>query len=158
MRMPMFITGKSYNRYQDAIECYEKAISINPKFDLAWNNKGSALNSLNRYQEAIRCCEKAISINPKIFGAHTNKGFALQQQKKYQNAVDCYEQALSICNDPQIRQLKLIPQECQHQERNPKLSYISIIDRLYNELTSKHLSIKVYLNITKIIKKNIYIA
>ncbi|CAD8215553.1 unnamed protein product [Paramecium octaurelia] len=29
------------NKYQEAIECYDKAIAINPKFDNAWNNKGS---------------------------------------------------------------------------------------------------------------------
>ena len=32
---------------------YDHALQLNPNFDAAWNNKGSALNSLGRHQEAL---------------------------------------------------------------------------------------------------------
>ncbi|CAD8045608.1 unnamed protein product [Paramecium primaurelia] len=84
------------NKYQEAIECYDKAISINPKNDLAWSNKGWALNSLNKYQEAIECYDKAISFNPKYDFAWNNKGYALHKLQKYYDAISCYDQALSF--------------------------------------------------------------
>ncbi|CAD8214522.1 unnamed protein product [Paramecium pentaurelia] len=37
------VTLRKLNKYQEAIECYEKAISINPKYDKAWLNKGNQL-------------------------------------------------------------------------------------------------------------------
>ncbi|CAD8174781.1 unnamed protein product [Paramecium pentaurelia] len=103
------------NKYQDAIECYDKAISINPKYDKAWSNKGDALNNLNKYQDAIECLDKAISINPKFDSAWNNKGsalnnlnkyqdaiecFALHKLQKYTDAISCYDQALSININP----------------------------------------------------------
>ncbi|CAK60700.1 unnamed protein product, partial (macronuclear) [Paramecium tetraurelia] len=91
---------KNQNKYTEAIECYEQAISIIPSNDSAWNNKGSILNDLNKYLEALECYDKAISINPKCDIAWSNKGFALHNLKKYQDAVDCYDKALSICINP----------------------------------------------------------
>ncbi|CAD8116753.1 unnamed protein product [Paramecium primaurelia] len=88
------------NKYQDAIECYDKATSINPKYDIAWNNKGDALNNLNKYQDAIECLDKAISINPKFDIAWSNKGYALHNLQKYTDAISCYDQALSININP----------------------------------------------------------
>ncbi|CAD8214737.1 unnamed protein product [Paramecium octaurelia] len=83
-------------KYQEAIECYDKAISINPKQDLAWNNKGNSLNNLNKYEEAIECYDKAISINPKLDLAWNNKGNSLDDLYKYQEAIECYDKAISI--------------------------------------------------------------
>ncbi|CAD8166212.1 unnamed protein product [Paramecium pentaurelia] len=85
------------NEYQEAIECYDKAISMNPKYDKAWYNKGLALNNLNKYQEAFECYDKAISINPKHDKA---RSYALHQLQKYYDALSCYDQALSITINP----------------------------------------------------------
>ncbi|CAK91023.1 unnamed protein product (macronuclear) [Paramecium tetraurelia] len=62
------------NKYQDAIECYNKAISINPNYDVIWYHKGNVLNNLNQHYEAIECYDKAISINPNYDVAWNNKG------------------------------------------------------------------------------------
>ncbi|CAK86537.1 unnamed protein product, partial (macronuclear) [Paramecium tetraurelia] len=87
---------RKLNKYQEAIECYDKAISINPNYDDAWYNKGLALYNLNKYQEAIECYDKAISINPKYDAAWNNKGNSLYDLKKYQEAIECYDKAISI--------------------------------------------------------------
>ncbi|CAD8055916.1 unnamed protein product [Paramecium primaurelia] len=84
------------NKYQDAIECYDKAISINPNDDITWTNKGFALNNLNKYKDAIESFDKAISINPKDDITWTNKGLALNNLNKYQDAIECYDEAISI--------------------------------------------------------------
>jgi len=64
-------------KYQEALECFEKAIEINPKEEIAWYNKGVALTNLGKHQEALECFEKAIEINPNYEKAWYNKGVAL---------------------------------------------------------------------------------
>lgn len=45
--------------YQKAIECYEKALEIDPKYTDAWNNKGRSLYHLRKYKEALECSEES---------------------------------------------------------------------------------------------------
>jgi len=40
----------------------KKCLELDPKYPIAWNNKGIALSKLERY-EAIRCYDKAIEID-----------------------------------------------------------------------------------------------
>ncbi|HIP17029.1 MAG TPA: tetratricopeptide repeat protein, partial [Methanothermococcus okinawensis] len=49
-------------RYKEAIECYDKALEIDPGYVKAWNNKGNALRALGRYKEAIECYDKSLTI------------------------------------------------------------------------------------------------
>jgi len=50
------------NKYDEAIECYNKALDINPNLAGAWNNKGIAYYKMNKYDEAIECFIKSISL------------------------------------------------------------------------------------------------
>ncbi|CAD8115148.1 unnamed protein product [Paramecium primaurelia] len=84
------------NEYEEAIKYYDKAISIYPENDNAWNNKGSALQNLNKNEEALMCYEIAISINPNYDNAWYNKGLALQNLNKNEEAIQCYDKAISI--------------------------------------------------------------
>jgi tetratricopeptide (TPR) repeat protein len=43
------------NRSNEAIECYDKAIELNPNEVDIYINKGNYLNILNKYAEAVRC-------------------------------------------------------------------------------------------------------
>jgi len=64
-------------KQEEAIEAYNKAIEINPKYADAWYNKGVTLVQLERQEEAIKAFDKAIEIYPKYAGAWNNKGVAL---------------------------------------------------------------------------------
>jgi len=71
--------GNSYydkKDYHRAIDCYRKAIQINPQYSLAYLNLGVALGSINKTEEAIDCYRKAIQINPKFAAAYNNMGTA----------------------------------------------------------------------------------
>ena len=65
---------RSQNKYQEAIEAYDKALALNANFAEALYDKGLALHNLNKFQEAIDCYEKAIAINNKYSDAFTFKG------------------------------------------------------------------------------------
>lgn len=56
-------------KYDEALECFDKALSLDPKNTHAWNQKGVALRSLGRYDEAIECFNKALEIVPKDLDA-----------------------------------------------------------------------------------------
>jgi len=82
--------GKS----KEAIECYNKALEINPRFADAWNNKGAALDDIGKSKEAIECYNKALDINPKHLDACYNKAQALKDDRKFNEAVQCYSKLL----------------------------------------------------------------
>jgi tetratricopeptide (TPR) repeat protein len=50
----------------EAINEYDKAIKIDPKYVDAYNNKGNALSDLGRIEEAIIEYDEAIKIDPKF--------------------------------------------------------------------------------------------
>ena len=71
-----FINAKYYNEFdsylftsprevEEAKAYYTKAIELNPKYILAYNNRGNARKELGQHKEAIKDFDKAIQLNPK---------------------------------------------------------------------------------------------
>ena len=52
-------------QYDDALNLFRKAISLNRNDPDLWNLKGIALRSLGRYNEAIECFNKSLEIDPR---------------------------------------------------------------------------------------------
>ena len=52
-------------QYDNALNFFEQAISLDQKDPDLWNLKGIALRSLGRYDEAISCFNKSLSIDPR---------------------------------------------------------------------------------------------
>lgn len=50
--------------FQDALECYEKALELEPENDIFWSNRGVTLLELNRFEEALESFNRALTINP----------------------------------------------------------------------------------------------
>ena len=51
---------------EEAIESYDKSISLDPDYFLAYYSKGICLSNLNLKEEAIKIYDKTISINNRI--------------------------------------------------------------------------------------------
>ncbi len=95
--------GQQYfnlKNYQKAIECYERAIQINPNLDIVWNNLGVAyvLNGGN-YPAAIECGERVIQIKPTDDNAWSFLGDVYALSGNTQKAIECSEQAVNINPD-----------------------------------------------------------
>ncbi|UCH19601.1 MAG: tetratricopeptide repeat protein, partial [Deltaproteobacteria bacterium] len=74
-------------QYDKAISDCKKAIEINPRFVLAYNNRGFAYSEgKGQYDKAISDFDKAIEINPRFAPAYNNRGFVymvrLENKKK----------------------------------------------------------------------------
>ncbi|MCP4346263.1 MAG: tetratricopeptide repeat protein [Desulfobacterales bacterium] len=84
-------------RYEESLACHEKAIELNPNFELAWINKGALLGKgLFKWQDAIKCYDIAIDLNPQNASAWNNKGTALGTIGKPNDALACFHKALEI--------------------------------------------------------------
>jgi tetratricopeptide (TPR) repeat protein len=49
-------------RYEEALRCYEKALTIDPRYRGSWVNKGYVLTKLGRYKEAASCADRALRL------------------------------------------------------------------------------------------------
>lgn len=102
----------TYNlsKYDEAIQCYEKAIEIDPRNATAWYKKGHDLNQQGlfsgdgrivrpKHYQAIQAYDKAIELNPQ-YASDSNfwyeKGTASFYTDKYDDAVQCFDKAGEI--------------------------------------------------------------
>ncbi|MEI8348874.1 MAG: serine/threonine-protein kinase [Candidatus Omnitrophota bacterium] len=63
----MFKKASSYeaiDKPNEAMACYDEALSFDPAYAEAWYRKGCLLNSLYKYYDALECLEKAIRLEP----------------------------------------------------------------------------------------------
>lgn len=58
--------------YEEAIQCYDEALEIDPLSYKTWNNKGTALSALERSDEALNCFNRSLSIDPSFSMAERN--------------------------------------------------------------------------------------
>lgn len=86
-------------RFGEALECFEKAISIDPGNAVIWNDIGVALDGLERYEESTLSYERAIEIKPDYINALNNKGLSFQKRSMPAEALLCFDKALEY--DPQ---------------------------------------------------------
>jgi tetratricopeptide (TPR) repeat protein len=99
MRKPSFISGRvlgNLGNYTGAITYLDRALSIDPNYKFALNNKGWALINLGNYKGAITYLDRALSIDPTYEAALSGKGRALGNLGNYKEAITYLDRALSI--------------------------------------------------------------
>jgi tetratricopeptide (TPR) repeat protein len=84
------LEGNKYffkGQYDKAIECYDKAIDIEPYNAEVWYNKGCALEEIKKNNEAMRCYDNAMNIEPQYPNAWYAKGKLLYQNTAKQKLI-----------------------------------------------------------------------
>ncbi|MEO9320329.1 MAG: tetratricopeptide repeat protein [Nitrososphaera sp.] len=89
-------TLSEQGKYQEARECFERALALNPDNTTAntWNARTH--NMLGKYQEAINFYNKAIALEPNSYDAIGEKAYALNMLGKYQEAIECFDKAIAL--------------------------------------------------------------
>jgi Flp pilus assembly protein TadD len=87
---------RALGRTEEALDCYDRALALNPRDEQAWYNKGVALGALGRTEEALDCYDRALALNPRYEQAWSNKGVALGALGRTEEALDCYDRALAL--------------------------------------------------------------
>jgi len=83
-------------RHHEAIDCFDKALELNPRDAAAWNNKGNALNRLGFWDEAADCYDRALAAAPQNPTFWRNRGAILNDLGRYREAARCFDEASEI--------------------------------------------------------------
>ncbi len=79
-----------------AVECFQKAIELNPGLMDAYNNMGVALEMQNNIEKAIWYYNKANELSPDFFMPWYNKGNCYKSLHDFEEALKCYNQAIDL--------------------------------------------------------------
>jgi len=85
---------RDQGRLEDAIESYEKSLTIKPNYVEAHDNLGVVLMESGRLDDAIGHFGKALNARPLDAMLHCNLGTALMRKGRLKEAVGHYEKAL----------------------------------------------------------------
>ena len=98
--------------YQDAIDMYSAAISLNPYNAIYYSNRAAAYISLHKYSKAIDDCVEAIKYDSSYGKAYYRKGQAELKLNQFNNAIESFEAAARLMPDDTAvqQQLQLVKQ------------------------------------------------
>ncbi|MEM9819625.1 MAG: tetratricopeptide repeat protein, partial [Bacteroidota bacterium] len=82
--------------YEVAVDQFERALTVNPKMDIAWNNLGNAKRSLRQFEEALECYQKAIECSPNRFEFYYHKGILLIELSRFNEAEGVLLEAVKL--------------------------------------------------------------
>ena len=91
--------GNAYGnseKYEEAIQNFNKAIELSPNNPSYINNRGSAYGNLEKYEEAIQDFNKAIELNPNNPSYFSNRGSAYGNLEKYEEAIQDFNKAIEL--------------------------------------------------------------
>jgi tetratricopeptide (TPR) repeat protein len=93
--LALFAEGK----IEEAINHYDKAISIAPEYVYTYNNRGIIYGERGQYKLAIDDFNNAIRIIPTFADAYYNLGFTYDKRGQYQLAIENYNKAIHLKPD-----------------------------------------------------------
>ena len=91
--------GNSYKmleQYESAVEAYNKAFAINPRFAQAWYNLAISLSKLTLHRQAADAYLNALAIDPNLVIAHNNLGNCLNVLNRHDDAIEHFKAAIRI--------------------------------------------------------------
>jgi len=90
-------------QYQQALDHYDKAISLDETFEQAYYGKGLTFNKLRKYPNAISAFQSAVDRNPAYIAAYRQLGATYRQISQIDKAIEVYTEAIQ--NDPRAAKI-----------------------------------------------------
>ena len=90
----------SLGKFDEELFWAKKAIEVDPNFDYAYINYGSALLQLGKIAEAKKAFEKAAELNPKSPFAFYSLGVLAEQTRDVPKAIKYYKKSIAV--DPKF--------------------------------------------------------
>jgi predicted O-linked N-acetylglucosamine transferase (SPINDLY family) len=87
---------KDLGRFDDARDCYLRALAISPDYAEAHFNLGFSLENLGRLDDAVASYRQAIALNANFSDAHNNLGNVLKGQGHLDAALASFRRAFEI--------------------------------------------------------------
>jgi len=79
-----------------ALECFDRAIALNPDFAEAHNNRGVILHARGRDVEALAAFDRVTALKPAFAEGHNNRGGALEALGRHDEALAAHERAIAF--------------------------------------------------------------
>ncbi|NER06522.1 MAG: tetratricopeptide repeat protein [Okeania sp. SIO3C4] len=83
-------------REEEAIECWEKAVELQPDFLAAYQSLASLFQRLREFQKAISYYLKMLKIQPKSLETYENLGLCFSAMNQLEEAKTCFELCLKF--------------------------------------------------------------
>src|SRR6266487_2647 len=83
-------------RYTEALEAYNLALTFAPNDALACNNRGLTYRNLKDYHRAIADYDRAIALAPSNAFMYNNRGYAYSLLQDYHRAIADYDRAITL--------------------------------------------------------------
>lgn len=87
---------KALGQIDEAMACFDRAMSADPRYFAAWMERGIALVELDRVHEGLADFDRAIALEPTNPGALSNRGDALRRLRRFDESLACFDHALAI--------------------------------------------------------------
>jgi tetratricopeptide (TPR) repeat protein len=88
--------------YQEALKNYGKALELDPKNSLIYNNRGLIYYFMKDFPKAESNFDKAIELNPKLYMAFNNKAIIYYERRLYEQAIRYFDMVIML--DPAVEQ------------------------------------------------------
>lgn len=105
---------RSLGFLQKAINCYEKALEIDPRYAVAHNNLGSAYYNKGMLDDAITCYKNAIEIDPRYRPARYNLRLAYYKKGMPEEAIKSFENFIKFAPPQYARRMEEVRQALSH--------------------------------------------
>jgi tetratricopeptide (TPR) repeat protein len=86
-------------QWKDALEAYQRVVSLDPSYAAAWNNLGLLLHRMGRYDEARVAYDTAVAQDPTCAEAAYNLGSLAEDEGDVEAGIAQYRRALEISPD-----------------------------------------------------------
>jgi lipoprotein NlpI len=83
-------------QYDRAIEDFDQAIRLDPKYALTLYDRGIAYGAKGQYDRAIEDFDQAIGLDPKYALAFDGRGVAYAKKAQYDRAIEDFDQAIAL--------------------------------------------------------------
>jgi tetratricopeptide (TPR) repeat protein len=78
------------------LECFDRAIALEPTYVGAWNEKANFLDQIGRFNEALVCYDTAIKIDAGAAEAWFNKGLTLKRLGRETEGIACINRGIGL--------------------------------------------------------------
>jgi len=82
--------------FEEALQYAERAIQIDPNYDVAYLSKIRNLRRLRRYNEALKTAKEALTIFPNHVKILYSRGFLFWSMKNFLEAINDFDKVLSM--------------------------------------------------------------
>ena len=93
------IVQSGLGKKTEALESYDRALSVRPAHPEVLSNRGITLHQLEQFDEALDSYDRALAVRPDHAEALSNRGNTLRSLNRFDEAVTSYDRALAARPD-----------------------------------------------------------